>query len=172
MAAQVERARAALLRLQTAGTKFNASIRVRFPPSHKVRRTMESTTSGWANDMPTPVRIFAARGEDCEALASHPLGVFSDGVADLVDEAQKWAGEPKMTEKAVPIYPKIITLVEEGLFQAIGANAREFFEAIRALPGDAAPLTKAECDFWAKYQRMAKVLEGANRVPATTAQVS
>ena len=79
---------------------------------------------------------------------------------------------PKMTEKAVPIYPKIITLVEEGLFQAIGANAREFFEVIRALPGDAAPLTKAECDFWAKYQRMAKVFEGANRVPATTAQVS
>ena len=172
MAAQVECARAALLRLQTAGTKFNASIRVRFPPSHKVRRTMESTTSGWANDMPTPVRIFAARGEDCEALASHPLSIFSDGVADLVDDAQKWAGEPKMTEKAVPIYPKIITLVEEGFFQAIGANARELFEAIRALPGDVAPLTKAECDFWGGYQRMAKAFEGARTQPATTVEVS
>ena len=168
-AAEIHNARGALRRLQSAVAKHNASIRVRYPPSRAVRKTVENTLSGTINDMPFSVQIFARSGEDaaclCNAsLGCDPLDIFTEGMADLIDEARVWAGRPAMTDTAVTIYPKAISMVEEHLFTEIAGCARKFFAAVYAIPSvETGPLPTAERVFWSRYKRAEATLARATK---------
>ena len=54
----------ALLALHEVLAKYNAVIRVNFPPSHPVTRVMERNTSCWANDAPFAIQAFKHAAED------------------------------------------------------------------------------------------------------------
>ena len=139
-ALKFQKARSALHRLQSAVAKHNASIRVRYPCSHNIRKIIENTLSGTVNDMPFSIQIFARSGEDAACLCDvasfldDPLDIFTEGMSDLIDEARKWAGEPILTVTGVAVYPKSISIVEKHLFMEIECSARNFFNAIYASP--------------------------------------
>ena len=46
----------ALLALYEVIARYNASIRVKYPPSAPMARVMERNTSGWANDAPCQIQ--------------------------------------------------------------------------------------------------------------------
>ena len=163
MKSQILCARGALLRLQSALTKLNASIRARYPPSHPLRSKVERALSGTINDAPSEIITFAHCGEDaacaCKDLGEDPLDIFTDGMAELVDEAASWAGEPKLSATAVPQYPKAITLIEQHLIVEIETASQLFFEAVLAIPGvKRIRLQHAEEEFWKRYQRAQRAL--------------
>ena len=54
----------ALLALHEVLAKYNASIRVKYPPSAPVARAMERSTSGWVNDAPFLIQAFKLAAED------------------------------------------------------------------------------------------------------------
>lgn len=167
MAAQVLRSRTALLQLMEAIAKHNAIIRARFPASHTVRHAMETNLSGAINDAPFAIQVFAQRGEDAACLCEHalkqdPLDVFTEGVAELIENAQEWAGEPAETDSAVPIYPKTTTLTSLHLLEEIECRARRFFDSIYGIMRAQPPiLHKTENEFWSKYRRASAALNGA-----------
>ena len=166
-ATQIQKARDAMLCLQSVFAKHNASIRVRYPPSHAIRKTVENTLSGAINDVPFAIHVFALCGEDAACLCDDPLGcdpldIFREGMGKLIDDARIWAGRPMISDTAVPIYPKTVSMVEEHLFTEIRSRAREFFSAIYAIPCvETRPLPKAEAEFWSKYRRAAAALARA-----------
>ena len=157
--ARINHARTTLLRLQSVVAKHNARIRLRYPYSHPVRAAVEKHVSGTINDLPSPVHIFVQIAEDAaciheKTLGDDPLEVFTEGMSELVDDARTWAGDITFSELATLLYPKALPLVEEHLFQEIACNARDFFAAVRAIPGvDVRPLAKVESEFGNKYQR-------------------
>ena len=94
-----------------------------------------------------------------EVFGENYLDVFTDGMAELVDEAASWAGEPKLSATAVPQYPKAITLIEQHLIVEIETASRLFFEAVLRIPGvKRIRLQQAEEEFWKRYQRAQKAL--------------
>ena len=73
----------ALLALHEVLAKYNASIRVKYPPSAPLARVMERSTSGWINDAPSVIQEFKHAAEDAiyaELMEDHYLG---DGVKDF-----------------------------------------------------------------------------------------
>ena len=46
----------ALLALYDVLARYNAAIRVKYPPSAPLARVMERSTSGWANDAPSQIQ--------------------------------------------------------------------------------------------------------------------
>ena len=166
---RIRHARTTLVRLQSVVAKHNARIRLRYPYSHPVRAAVEKHVSGTINDLPSPIHVFTQCAEDAackheKALGADPLDIFTEGMSELVDEARVCAGQLAISDMAIPLYPKAISLVEEHLFQEIACNARDFFAAVHAIPGvNAKPLAKAETDFWAKYHRAEAALSRAAR---------
>ena len=67
----------ALLALYDVLARYNASIRVKYPPSAPVARVMERNTSGWVNDAPFPIQEFKLAAEDAicaELVKDYSLG--------------------------------------------------------------------------------------------------
>ena len=67
----------ALLALYDVLARYNASIRVKYPPSAPVARVMERNTSGWVNDAPFPIQEFKLAAEDAiyaELAKDYSLG--------------------------------------------------------------------------------------------------
>ena len=67
----------ALLALYDALARYNAAIRVKYPPSAPLARVMERNTSGWANDAPSQIEAFKHAAEDaiyCNGLKTFPWG--------------------------------------------------------------------------------------------------
>ena len=54
----------ALLALYDVLARYNAAIRVKYPPSAPLARVMERSTSGWANDAPSQIQEFKHAAED------------------------------------------------------------------------------------------------------------
>ena len=85
-----------LLSLHEALARYNASIRVTFPPSHQVARAMDRNTSGWVNDAPFQIREFVLAAEDalfaqlrsCGTLPASGDVCLSEGVAEILDAAR------------------------------------------------------------------------------------
>ena len=165
--ARIYHARNTLLRLQSVVAKHNARIRLCYPHSHPVRAAVEKHVSGTINDLPSPIHVFVQCAEDAaciheKALGVDPLEVFTEGMSELVDDAREWAGDTAISDLATPLYPKALSLVEEHLFQEIACSARDFFDAVHAIPNvNATPLAKVEAGFWTKYQRGGAALHRA-----------
>ena len=169
IAKQVLHARAALLQFMEVIAKHNAAIRTRFPVSHAVRQVVESNLSGTINDAPFAIQLFIQSGEDAACLCERALGkdaldIFTEGVAEIIEEADRWAGDPWENQHATPVYPKTITITSEHLLQEIQCRARNFFDSIYGIAcANACKLHKAESGFWSKYRRAAAVLNGAKQ---------
>merc|ERR1711860_95608 len=95
--------------------------------------------SGMFNDMPWPIIIFSRRAEDaacrCADLEMDALDVFTDGLADLVQEASAWAGPEQATHFGRPVYAKTVSVTEQKPLDEIRVAARCFFRAVYTLPG-------------------------------------
>ena len=69
------KAREALLALHDVLARYNAAIRVKYPPSAPVARVMEHNTSGWVNDAPFVIQEFKLAAEDAIYAQQAELGM-------------------------------------------------------------------------------------------------
>ena len=120
----------ALLALHEVLAKYNAVIRVNFPPSHPVTCVMERNTSGWANGAPFTIQAFKHAAED--ALYSEHAQEYSlgDGVNDILVEVRERAGHVPIDELGRKVWRKRVSIVECGLLDLVGVRANAFFGAV------------------------------------------
>ena len=96
----------ALLALYDVLARYNAVIRVKFPPSAPLARVMERSTSGWANDAPSQIQEFKHAAEDAihaQRAEDYSLG---DGVNEILDAAQEWAGHTPIDDRGRQVWHK------------------------------------------------------------------
>ena len=177
MSEKISATRVALIRLQSSVAKHNASIRRRFPPSHALRLSLEQSISGTINDMPSQIWVFVGRAEDaaccCDAIPGDPLSFFTDGLAELVDEAHAWAGPSRLNDKGSWAYAKNVSIIEEHLLEEIARAAQAFFLAVYAIPRvRVVALARAEGEFWMRYQRAQQALSRASKDNEPTLRIA
>ena len=102
----------AVLALHEVLAKYNAAIRVKFPPSAPLTRAMERSTSGWVNDAPFMIEMFKHAAEDAiYAELTHDY-FLSHGVSEVLDNAQKWAGCTPIDDWGKQVWAKRISIVD------------------------------------------------------------
>ena len=84
----------AMLALHDVHAKYNASIRVKYPPSAPAAQVMERNTSAWVNDAPFLIQESKHAAEDaiCAKQAE-------DGVNEILEAAHEWACFTPIDEK-------------------------------------------------------------------------
>ena len=109
----------ALLALHDVLARYNASIRVKYPPSAPVARVMEHNTSGWVNDAPYIVQEFKHAAEDAIFAQNAEDYSLGDGVTEILTAAHEWAGHTPIDERGREVWHKRVSIVERGLFDLV-----------------------------------------------------
>ena len=149
----------ALLALHDVLAKYNASIRVKYPPSAPVARVMERNTSGWVNDAPFLIQEFKHAAEDAICAKQAEDCCLGDGVNEILDAAHEWAGFTPIDEKGREIWHKRVSIVERGLFDLVHVRSQAFFATVWRLKlvGPSASSLVPEQQ---KFKRKLHVMEG------------
>ena len=155
----------ALLALHDVLARYNASIRVKYPPSAPVARVMERNTSGWVNDAPFPIQEFKLAAEDAiyaELAKDYSLG---DGVNEILDAAQECARQ---------VWHKKVSIIERGLFDLVQIRANAFFGTVwrlKLLGTSASNLVPEQQKFKRKLDTMGGTLKRARIDPEPTFRI-
>ena len=158
----------ALLALYEVIARYNASIRVKYPPSAPMARVMERNTSGWANDAPSQIQEFKHAAEDAihaQRAEDYSLG---EGVTEILDAAQEWAGHTPIDDRGREIWHKRVSIVERGLFDLVQARASAFFGTVwrlKLLGSSASSLVPEQQTFKRQLDAMEGSLKRARRDP-------
>ena len=161
----------ALLALHDVLARYNAAIRVKYPPSAPVARVMEQNTSGWANDapfVPFVIQAFKPAAEDAiyaQQAEDYSLG---DGVNEILDAAQEWAGHTPIDDRGREIWHKRVSIVERGLFDLVQSRANAFFGTVwrlKLLGATASSLVPEQQKFKRKLGAMEGALKRARKDP-------
>ena len=156
----------ALLALHDVLARYNASIRVKYPPSAPVARVMEHNTSGWVNDAPYIVQEFKHAAEDAIHAQRAEDYCLGDGVTEILDAAQEWAGHTPIDERGREVWRKRVSIVERGLFDLVQARANAFFGSVwrlKLLGGSASSLVPEQQKFKRKLGAMESTLKRARK---------
>ena len=116
----------ALLALYDVLARYNAAIRVKYPPSAPLARVMERNTSGWANDAPSQIQEFKHAAEDAiyaELAEDYSLG---DGVNEILDAAQEWAGHTPIANEGREVWRKTKSRHRAWLARACSSTRERF----------------------------------------------
>ena len=103
-------AHTALIALHDVLARYNAAIRVKYPPSAPVARVMEHNTSGWVNDASFVIQEFKLAAEDAiyaQQAEDYSLG---DGVNEILDAAQEWAGHTPIDDRGRQVWHKKVSI--------------------------------------------------------------
>jgi hypothetical protein len=158
----------ALLALHDVLARYNASIRVKYPPSAPVARVMERNTSGWVNDAPFLIQEFKHAAEDAiyaEQAEDHYLG---DGMNEILDAAQEWAGHTPIDDRGRQVWHKRVSIIERGLFDLVHGRANAFFGSVwrlKLLGASASNLVPEQQRFKRKLDAMEGTLKRARIDP-------
>ena len=158
----------ALLALHDVLARYNAAIRVKYPPSAPVARVMEQNTSGWVNDAPFVIQEFKLAAEDAiyaQQAEDYSLG---DGVNEILDAAQEWAGHTPIDDRGREIWHKRVSIVERGLFDLVQSRATAFFGTVwrlKLLGASASSLVPEQQKFKRKLGAMEGALKRARKDP-------
>ena len=158
----------ALLALYEVLGKYNAVIRVKFPPSNPVARAMERNTSGWANDAPFVIQEFKHAAED--ALCTD----LGDGASDILDAAKEWAGHTPIDAWGREVWRKRVSIVERGLLDLVAVRAIAFFGTVwrlKLLGTNASDLIPEQERFQRQLQAMQATLRRAQRDAGPTLEI-
>ena len=158
----------ALLALYEVIARYNASIRVKYPPSAPMARVMERNTSGWANDAPCQVQEFKHAAEDAISAQRAEDYSLGDGVSEILDAAKEWAGRTPIDDRGREVWHKRVSIVERGLFDLVQARASAFFGTVwrmKLLGSSASSLVPKQQKFKRKLDAMEGSLKRARRDP-------
>ena len=147
----------ALLALHEALARYNASIRVLYPPSANVARVMEKNTSGWINDAPFLIQEFKLAAEDAICAEQAKEYYLGDGVNEILDATQDWAGYTPIDDKGREVWRKRVSIVERGLFDLVQVRANAFFGSVwrlKLLGASASTLVPEQQRFKRKHDAM------------------
>ena len=164
----------ALLALYDVLARYNASIRVKYPPSAPVARVMERNTSGWVNDAPFPIQEFKLAAEDAiyaELAKDYSLG---DGVNEILDAAQEWAGHTPIEDRSREVWHKRVSIIERGLFDLVQSRVNAFFGTVwrlKLLGTSASNLVPEQQRFKRKLDTMGGTLKRARIDPEPTFRI-
>ena len=161
----------ALLALYDVLARYNAAIRVKYPPSAPLARVMERNTSGWANDAPSQIEAFKHAAED--AIYAQRAEDFSlgEGVTEILDAAKDWAGQIPIDARGREVWPKCVSIVERGLFDLVQSRANAFFGTVwrlKLLGASASSLVPEQQKFKRKLAAMEGTLKRARTDPEPT----
>ena len=120
----------ALLALYEVIARYNASIRVKYPPSAPMARVMERSTSGWANHAPCQIQEFKHAAEDAISAQRAEDYSLGDGVSEILDAAKEWAGRTPIDNRGREVWHKRVSIVERGLFHLVQSHANAFFGTV------------------------------------------
>ena len=104
--------------------KYNASIRVKYPPSAPVARVMEHNTSGWVNDAPFVIQEFKHAAEDAIYATQAVDYSLGEGVNEVLDAAQEWAGHTPIDDRGRQVWHKKVSIIERGLFDLVRKRSK------------------------------------------------
>ena len=164
----------ALLALHDVLARYNASIRVKYPPSAPVARVMERNTSGWVNDAPFLIQEFKLAAEDAiyaELAKDYSLG---DGVNEILDAAQEWAGHTPIDDRGRQVWHKKVSIIERGLFDLVQIRANAFVGTVwrlKLLGTSASNLVPEQQRFKRKLDTMGGTLKRARIDPEPTFRI-
>jgi len=164
----------ALLALYDVLARYNASIRVKYPPSAPVARVMERNTLGWVNDAPFLIQEFKLAAEDAiyaELAKDYSLG---DGVNEILDAAQEWAGHTPIDDRGRQVWHKKVSIIERGLFDLVQIRANAFFGTVwrlKLLGTSASNLVPEQQKFKRKLDTMGGTLKRARIDPEPTFRI-
>ena len=161
----------ALLALYDVLARYNAAIRVKYPPSAPLARVMERNTSGWANDSPCQVQEFKHAAEDAIHAQRAEDCSLSEGVTEILDAAQAWAGHTPIDDRGREVWHKRISIIERGLFDLVHARANAFFGSVWRLKltgSSASSLVPEQQKFKRKLDTMEGTLKRARKDPEPT----
>ena len=125
-------------------------------------------TSGWVNDAPFLIQEFKLAAEDAiyaELAKDYSLG---DGVNEILDAAQEWAGHTPIDDRGREIWHKRVSIVERGLFDLVQSRATAFFGTVWRLKltgSSASSLVPEQQKFKRKLETMEGALKRARRDP-------
>ena len=165
------KAHEALLALHDVLARYNAAIRVKYPPSASVARVMEHNTSGWVNDAPFVIQEFKLAAEDAiyaQRAEDYSLG---EGVNEILDAAQEWAGYTPIDDRGREVWHKRISIIERGLFDLVQVRANAFFGMVwrlKLLGTNASNLVPEQQKFKRKLGAMEGTLKRARKDPEPT----
>ena len=167
-------AHTALIALHDVLARYNAAIRVKYPPSAPVARVMEHNTSGWVNDAPFVIQEFKLAAEDAiyaQQAEDYSLG---DGVNEILDAAQEWAGHTPIDDRGREVWRKRISIVERGLFDLVQTRASAFFGSVwrlKLIGTSAISLAPEQQKFKRKLGAMEGTMNRARRDPEPTFRI-
>ena len=125
---------------------------------------MERNTSGWVNDAPFPIQEFKLAAEDAiyaELAKDYSLG---DGVNEILDAAQEWAGHTPIDDRGRQVWHKEVSIIERGLFDLVQIRANAFFGTVwrlKLLGTSASNLVPEQQKFKRKLDTMGGTLQRA-----------
>merc|ERR1712020_686365 len=156
----------ALLALYEVIARYNASIRVKYPPSAPMARVMERNTSGWANDSPCKVQEFKHAAEDAISAQRAEDYSLGDSVSEILDAAKEWAGRTPIDDRGREVWHKRISIIERGLFDLVQARANAFLGTVwrlKLLGTNASNLVPEQQKFKRKLGAMEGTLKRARK---------
>ena len=164
----------ALLALYEVIARYNASIRVKYPPSAPMARVMERNTSGWANDAPCQVQEFKHAAEDAISAQRAEDYSLGDGVSEILDAAKEWAGRIPIDDRGREVWHKRVSIVGRGLFDLIQVRASAFFGPVWRLKlrgTSASSIAPEQQKFKRKLDAMEGTLKRARVDPEPTFRI-
>ena len=158
----------ALLALYEVIARYNASIRVKYPPSAPMARVMERKTSGWANDAPCQIQKFKHAAEDAISAQRAEDYSLGDGVSEILDATKEWAGRTPIDDRGREVWHKRVSIVERGLFDLVQSRANAFCGTdwrLNLLGASASSLVPEQQKFKRKLGAMEAALKRARKDP-------
>ena len=87
-------------------------------------------TSGCINDAPFLIQAFKLAAEDAIYAEQAQEYFLGEGVNEILDAAQDWAGHTPIDDKGREVWRKRVSIVERGLFDLVQVRANAFFGSV------------------------------------------
>ncbi len=112
------------------------------------------------NDAPFVIQEFKLAAEDAIYAQQAEDYTLGDGVNEILDAAQEWAGHTPIDNKGREVWHKRVSIVERGLFDLVQIRANAFFGTVwrlKLLGTSASNLVPEQ----QKFKRKLDAMEGA-----------
>ena len=132
---------------------------------------IERSTSGWANGAASQIQEFKHAAEDAIHAQRAEDCSLSEGVTEILDAAQAWAGHTPIDDRGREVWHKRISIIERGLFDLVHARANAFFGSVWRLKltgSSASSLVPEQQKFKRKLDTMEGTLKRARKDPEPT----
>ena len=151
------------LYLARAIAKYNATIRTRFPVSDPFLQEIEACLFGVFWGLPLQLLVFLDAVETECGLTAEQHEAFAHDLRQALAAETACLEKPQRTRGGDIAWKKSLPFAARGLPDAIGCQARAFFNSVYSLGVNREPLLSHEKAFWQRHRRLRKLQRRAKR---------